>query len=148
MTLLASFGTIPEEVNHPWAKLAVCPISKYTTFHTALIDQRECKHKNIPGPHRTLSRSRLKWLKVKVCFSCHVNYFECSDEVSTFKRLVKKSKEDYIHAFCNLFQGHRVPVKDSQVCHIQISYHYVIYITSVLISVYSLLLLCVFFSFQ
>ena len=53
----------------------------------------------------------------------YVNHFKCSDEVSNYKKLVKKSKEVYILSFCNLFQGHTVPVKDSQVCHIQISYH-------------------------
>ena len=39
--------------------------------------------------------------------------FQVHDEGSNFKKLVKKSKESYIHAFCNLFQGHTVPVKDS-----------------------------------
>ena len=74
-------------------------------------------------------------------------FMSCSDEVSNFKKLVKKSKEGYIHALCNLFQGHTVPVKNSHVCHIQISYHKVIYITSILIFVYSLLLLCVLCQF-
>ena len=48
MLLQTFFWNYPEEVNHPKAKLAVCPISKYITFHQALIDHMECKRKNIP----------------------------------------------------------------------------------------------------
>ena len=44
--------------------------------------------------------------------------FQVHDEVSNFKKLVKKSKEGYIHAFCNLFQGYTVPVQDIQIYHI------------------------------
>ena len=63
--------------------------------------------------------------------------------MSNFKKLVNKSKEGNIHAFSNLFQGHTMPV-----CHIQISRHYVIFIASVFISVYLLLLWCVLYHFN
>ena len=40
-----SYGTIPEKIDSSTPNLAVCPMSKYTTFHPALFDQMECRHK-------------------------------------------------------------------------------------------------------